>query len=142
MCVDCVLALPRITQADPGRRIPPRGGSVTPHSQLVCQELSLPHTTSSLTHIGSWLYCFHGWSLHKPVLRFGYDNKPQASSIAPDKALNCRCHTKIVPNPSPQVLFSTLIGSNNHIIDRVTQLEMMNNATTQTQTRSCEAKQF
>jgi hypothetical protein len=24
------------------------------------------------THIGSWLYCFHGWSLHELVLRFGY----------------------------------------------------------------------
>jgi hypothetical protein len=29
MCVDCVLALLRIAQADPGRRTPPRGGSVT-----------------------------------------------------------------------------------------------------------------
>jgi hypothetical protein len=32
MCVDCVLASPRITQADPGRRTPPRGGSVTASS--------------------------------------------------------------------------------------------------------------
>jgi hypothetical protein len=30
MCVDCVLASQRITQADSGRRTPPRGGSVTP----------------------------------------------------------------------------------------------------------------
>jgi hypothetical protein len=29
MCVDCVLASPRIAQADPGRRTPPRGASVT-----------------------------------------------------------------------------------------------------------------
>jgi hypothetical protein len=29
MCVDCILASPRIGQADPGRRIPPRCGSVT-----------------------------------------------------------------------------------------------------------------
>jgi hypothetical protein len=29
MCVDCVLALPRIAQADPGQQIPPKGGSVT-----------------------------------------------------------------------------------------------------------------
>jgi hypothetical protein len=28
-CVDCVLASLRITQADPGRRTPPRGGFVT-----------------------------------------------------------------------------------------------------------------
>jgi hypothetical protein len=29
MCVDCVLASPRIAQADPGRRTPPQGGSIT-----------------------------------------------------------------------------------------------------------------
>jgi hypothetical protein len=29
MCVDCVLTLPRIGQANPGRRIPPRGRYVT-----------------------------------------------------------------------------------------------------------------
>jgi hypothetical protein len=29
MCVDCVLAALRITQADPGRQTPPRGHSVT-----------------------------------------------------------------------------------------------------------------
>jgi hypothetical protein len=29
MCVDCVLASPRIAQANPGRWTPPRGGSVT-----------------------------------------------------------------------------------------------------------------
>jgi hypothetical protein len=29
MCVDCVLASPRITQADPSRRTPPLGGSIT-----------------------------------------------------------------------------------------------------------------
>ncbi len=31
MCVDCVLAALRIAQADPGRRSPPRGGSITPN---------------------------------------------------------------------------------------------------------------
>jgi hypothetical protein len=25
------------------------------------------------------LYCFYGWSFHEPVLRFGYDNKPEAA---------------------------------------------------------------
>jgi hypothetical protein len=29
MCVDCVLASPRITQVDPSRQTPPQGGSVT-----------------------------------------------------------------------------------------------------------------
>jgi hypothetical protein len=28
LCVDCVLTLPRIAQADPGRRTPPQGGSI------------------------------------------------------------------------------------------------------------------
>jgi hypothetical protein len=28
MCIDCVLTSPRIAQADPGWRTPPRGGSV------------------------------------------------------------------------------------------------------------------
>jgi hypothetical protein len=39
------------------------------------------------THICSWLYCFHGWSLHEPVLTFRYDIQPLASSIAMDKSL-------------------------------------------------------
>jgi hypothetical protein len=24
--------------------------------------------------MGSWLYYFHGWSLHEPIHRFGYDS--------------------------------------------------------------------
>jgi hypothetical protein len=35
MCVDCVLASPRIAQVDPGDRTPFRGGSVTANSSLV-----------------------------------------------------------------------------------------------------------
>jgi hypothetical protein len=34
MCVDCVLASLRLAQADPGRRTPPRGGSVIETSLL------------------------------------------------------------------------------------------------------------
>jgi hypothetical protein len=67
--------------------------AASPHSGLVRQDETQPHTTPGHTRVGSWLYCFHGWSLHETVLRFGYDNKPQASSITPDKALNCRHHT-------------------------------------------------
>jgi hypothetical protein len=48
--------------------------SASPHSRLVRQDKTLPHTMPGHTHIGSWLYCFHGWSLHEPVLRFGHDN--------------------------------------------------------------------
>jgi hypothetical protein len=38
MCAYCVLASPRITQADPGRRTPPRGGSVTKVMQQLRRE--------------------------------------------------------------------------------------------------------
>jgi hypothetical protein len=44
------------------------------HNRLVRQDWTLPHTMPGHTHIGSWLYYFHGWSLHELVLRFGYDN--------------------------------------------------------------------
>jgi hypothetical protein len=50
------------------------------------------------THIGSWLYYFHGWSLHEPVLRFGHDNKPHASSIASDRSLEPPASLQQVPN--------------------------------------------
>jgi hypothetical protein len=36
----------------------------------------------------------------------------------PNIALNCQNPPNTVPNPSPQILFSTLVGSNNHNIDR------------------------
>jgi hypothetical protein len=54
----------------------PSGSAITafPHSWLVCQDLTLPHTVPSHTHIGSWLHCFHVWSLHELDLRFGCDN--------------------------------------------------------------------
>jgi hypothetical protein len=70
----------------------------------------------------SWVYYFHAWSLHEPVLRFGYDNKLHASSITPDKVLNCRHNTETVPILSPQILFSTLIATITINIDRVTQV--------------------
>jgi hypothetical protein len=34
MCVDCVLASPRITQVDPGEEPPSRGGSITIHESI------------------------------------------------------------------------------------------------------------
>jgi hypothetical protein len=46
----------------------------SPHNWLVRQDETLPHTMLGHTHIGSWLYYFHRWLLHKLVLRFGYDN--------------------------------------------------------------------
>jgi hypothetical protein len=64
--------------------------------------LVLPHTTPGRTHIGSWLYYFHGWSLHEPVLRFGYDvyhRLPESTG----QASNCRNPMNAVPNLSPQI---------------------------------------
>jgi hypothetical protein len=60
------------TQTFSTRRIP--RALLNPHHQLVHQDKFLPHTMPDQTHIGSWLYCFHGWSRHELVLRFGYDN--------------------------------------------------------------------
>jgi hypothetical protein len=52
LCVDCVLASPRIAQADPGRRTPPRGHSVT----LIIEQgvLSCPLTQSFTPNIVFW----------------------------------------------------------------------------------------
>jgi hypothetical protein len=61
----------------------------------------LPYTTPCRTHIGSWLYCFHGWSLHEPVLRFGY-NVYHRLLESTGQALNCRNPPNAVPNPSPK----------------------------------------
>jgi hypothetical protein len=60
------------------------------HSSFLAQPVGTPRLASTTYYARSypyklsWLYCFHGWSFHKPVLRFGYDNRPQASSIALD----------------------------------------------------------
>jgi hypothetical protein len=50
MCVDRVLASPRITQADPYRRTPPRGGSVTvpSHHSRCTVGLQMPASPSFL----------------------------------------------------------------------------------------------
>jgi hypothetical protein len=79
----------------------PSGSAIaaSPHHRLVRQDWTLPHTMPSRTHIGSWLYYFHGRSLHEPVLRFRYDNQPQASSITPDKSPEPSVSHRHVPNP-------------------------------------------
>jgi hypothetical protein len=43
MCVDCVPASLRIAQADPGRRSPPRGGSITPNLLAMKSRDPKPH---------------------------------------------------------------------------------------------------
>jgi hypothetical protein len=91
----------------------PSGSSIaaSPHNQLVHKDKTLPHTMPDRTLIGSWLYYFHGWSLHEPLIWFGYDNYPQASSIAPDRALNRQHRTDKFPILSLQILSSILVGS-------------------------------
>jgi hypothetical protein len=49
------------------------------------------------------LYCFHGWSLHEPVLRFGYDVYHRLSEST-GQAPNYQNPLNAVPNPSPQIL--------------------------------------
>jgi hypothetical protein len=68
------------------------------HRSFPAQPVGTPRVDSTRYYVRPYPYrlmvvLFHGWSLHEPVLRFGYDNLPQASSIAPDKALNHRHHT-------------------------------------------------
>jgi hypothetical protein len=57
---------------------------------------------------------FHGWSLHEPFHRFGYDvyHRPLEST---GQAPNCRNLLKAVPNPSPQIQIL-------HINRKITQL--------------------
>jgi hypothetical protein len=90
------------------------------HRSFPAQLIGTPRLVSTAYYVRSypyrlsWLYCFHVSSLHEPVLRFKYDNKPYPSSITLDKVVNHRHHTDQVPIMSPQIIFSTLIGSNNH----------------------------
>jgi hypothetical protein len=66
-------------------------------------KLGSPHTTPGRTHRGSWLYCFHGWSLHEPVLRFGYDDYrvlSESSRHSPKLSKSTERSSKpITPNP-------------------------------------------
>jgi hypothetical protein len=50
MCVDCILASPIIAQADPGRRTPPRGGTVTIHYQSKLDATHICSYTSPEMH--------------------------------------------------------------------------------------------
>jgi hypothetical protein len=40
--------------------------------------------------VGSWMYYFHGWSLHEPVFRFGMINQLGTCRVQPDIAPKCR----------------------------------------------------
>jgi hypothetical protein len=58
-----------------------RKKSTLPAPPIGTPNYPLPYIMSSRTHVGSWLHYFYGWSLYEPVLRFGYDDKPQAFKI-------------------------------------------------------------
>jgi hypothetical protein len=61
------------------------------------------------THIGSWLHCFHGWSLHEPVLRFGYDNKPGIADYNQTQSRTAGYNQTQFPFLSPQILISRIL---------------------------------
>jgi hypothetical protein len=58
-----LLGVHSLTHSLPTRQIARE--STQSASPIVMPNLVLPHTTPGRTHIGSWLYCFHGWSLHE-----------------------------------------------------------------------------
>jgi hypothetical protein len=60
------------TQSFLTRRI--RRESALPAPPISTPNYFLPHTMPGCTRIGSWLYHFHGWSLHELILRFGHDD--------------------------------------------------------------------
>jgi hypothetical protein len=100
----CHVVLRRIhslTHSFPTRRIPRESTQSAPPIDM--PNLVLPHTTPSHTHIDSWLYCFHGWSLHEPVLRFGYDvyhRLPESPEQSPKLSESTERSSKpVTPNP-------------------------------------------
>jgi hypothetical protein len=68
----CALWVPAIAAAP----TPSHGSAITapPNIPVVLPRLNSTTYCDRTYHICSWLYCFHGWSLHEPILRFGYDN--------------------------------------------------------------------
>jgi hypothetical protein len=90
-----------LTHSYPTRRIPRESTQSAP--LIDTPNLVLPHTTPGRTHIGSWLYCCHGWSLHEPVLRFGYDDYhrlPESIGQSPELLESTERSSKpVTPNP-------------------------------------------
>ncbi len=85
--------------------------AASPHSWLICQDQTLPHTMPGHTHIGSWLYCSHGWLLHEPILRFGYDNKPEATGNNQTQPQIVGYNQTQFPFLSPQILISRILST-------------------------------
>jgi hypothetical protein len=61
------------------------------------------------THVGSRLHYYHGWSLHEPVLKFGYDDYPRLLEST-GQAPNYQNPPNTVPTSHPKSLFCTLAG--------------------------------
>jgi hypothetical protein len=83
---------------------PPRVLYGFSHRSFPTQPVGTPRLDSTIYYIRPYPYrlmvvLFYGWSLYEPVLRFGYDNKPQASNITPDKSLEPPTSHRQVPNP-------------------------------------------
>jgi hypothetical protein len=79
----------------PTRRIPRESTQSAP--PIDTPNEVLPHTTPGRTHIGSWLYCFHGWSLHEPLLRFGFSGVHRTSPELSESTE--RSSKSVTPNP-------------------------------------------
>jgi hypothetical protein len=90
-----------LTHSFPTRRIPTESTQSAP--LIGMPNKILPHTTPGRTHIGSWLYYFHGWSLHEPVLIFGYDvyhRLLESTGQSPKLSESTkRCSKPIISNP-------------------------------------------
>jgi hypothetical protein len=55
------------------------------------------------THVGSRLHYFHGWLLHEPVLRFGYDDYHElleSTEQSPEVSESTKYNSiPVTPNP-------------------------------------------
>jgi hypothetical protein len=90
-----------LTHSFPTRQIPRESTQSTP--PIDTPNYVLPHNTLGRTQICSWLYCFHGWSLHELVLRFGYDvyhRHLESTGQSPELSESTERNSKpVTPNP-------------------------------------------
>jgi hypothetical protein len=67
--------------------------AASPHSRLVHQDQTLPHTVLGHTHIGSWLYYFTGGRSMNRSLDLGMIINHKLLASHQTTALNCQHHT-------------------------------------------------
>jgi hypothetical protein len=83
----------------------------------------------------------HGWPLHEPVLRFGYDNKPEATGSNQTQPRIAGSNQTQFPLRSPQILISRIPATlKNKSMGDLHEITVQNS--TQTQDNSCKAKQY